>query len=392
MNDIDNKAFDSLFKEAFMKCFGQPLKTSLTESESKLFSNEILEATGLVIGWKSIKNYSFFLLNPSTEKQENPSTATLDTLARFVLNVPKTDETLRKKNEAHYPYWYTYKEPFIIPESKEIRKKPISTVLGLIAALSLVVLLFFSFPQFIATRSENFTDDFTTISETTLQSKGWKVQSIDTTYWEKNNEKPGHLTLYTLKGDNWPDSIHQGEIKNLLLKKIESECFVVETHLTAFIPRKNWQQAGIILLEDSNFKGKSIRVSLAYNDYTGGYPKAREILIQTITSLGNTHNKPEEIAHLPLFKPDSDKADSIVSQNLHHFAFRIEKEQNKFRFLYATGAMKNSAFKEIVSHEFKMTPSYVGLFAIKGFVEGKDNIIPAYIDYFSMSGNACKNE
>lgn len=112
MNNADFLAFPALFKEACFKCFGYPLKDPLTETESKLFYNQIFEHTGLTIGWESIKNYSFFVVDDSPGKQEIPSVATLDTLSRYVLKAPYTTEIERNKNEKHYPYWVRYKEQF----------------------------------------------------------------------------------------------------------------------------------------------------------------------------------------------------------------------------------------------------------------------------------------
>jgi len=88
MKEMDALAFSSLFKEACLKCFGYPLQTPLTETESKLFYTEVLDQTGLIIGWKSIKNYSFFVLDKGVGKAENPSIATLDTLARYIAAAP----------------------------------------------------------------------------------------------------------------------------------------------------------------------------------------------------------------------------------------------------------------------------------------------------------------
>src|SRR5882757_2727593 len=119
MNSLDFSAFASLFKRACLKCFGHPLQEPLTETESKLLYNQIFEQTGLTIGWKSLKNYSFFILSGSTGKQENPSTATLDTLARYVLDAVYTLEADRKEKEPHYPYWYRYKEQYIRQTSGE---------------------------------------------------------------------------------------------------------------------------------------------------------------------------------------------------------------------------------------------------------------------------------
>src|SRR5688572_21056249 len=110
MNDTDMSVFVQLFNEAYATCFGHPLQTALTETESKLFSNQVLDQTGLIIGWKSLKNYSYFILEGASGKKENPSVATLDTLARYVLKAPYTDEIQRKNKESHYPWWFRYKE------------------------------------------------------------------------------------------------------------------------------------------------------------------------------------------------------------------------------------------------------------------------------------------
>src|SRR4051812_22411802 len=104
MNDLDTSAFIQLFKDACKKCFGHSLQTVLTETECKHFCNHIIDKTGLIIGFKSIKNYSAFVLNETPGKQENPSIATMDTLARYVMDAPYTDEIKRKTNENHYPY------------------------------------------------------------------------------------------------------------------------------------------------------------------------------------------------------------------------------------------------------------------------------------------------
>src|SRR5258708_813207 len=106
MNKTDSVAFAELFKEAYHKCFGHALQAPLTETESKLFCNQVLERTGLSIGWKSVKNYSFFVVDSASAKAENPSAATLDTLARYVLGAPYTSEIQRKDHESHYPWWF----------------------------------------------------------------------------------------------------------------------------------------------------------------------------------------------------------------------------------------------------------------------------------------------
>jgi hypothetical protein len=102
----DKQAFATLYKDAYKKCFGHALSMLPSETESKYFGNTIFEETGLVIGAKSLKNYFGFVLNMPESKDENPSVATLDMLARYVLQATDTDETARKNKAGHYPYWY----------------------------------------------------------------------------------------------------------------------------------------------------------------------------------------------------------------------------------------------------------------------------------------------
>ena len=160
--------------------------------------------------------------------------------------------------------------------------------------------------------------------------------------------------------------------------------------LRIFLPVQNWQQAGILLLEDTNFTGKSIRLSVAYNDFSGGYNKPKEIIIQAITSLGKDYAEPEEIAHQPIAFISIVSVNILrCSGNLASSALRIEKEGKKFRFLYAGGSVSNPAFKEVIVHEFDMHPRYVGLFAIKGFVDSAADI-PVRITFFRLKENDCQ--
>ena len=410
MNDLDFLAFANLFKEASLKCFGYPLKDPFTETESKLFHNQVFDQTGLTIGWKSLKNYSLFVVGGPSGKEVNPSVATLDTLARYVMNAPYTMEIERKEKEGHYPYWFRYKEKLLrsreagqaewalgedIPDAGNAetvnRSIRIKARIRIAVASGMAVVVLAILAVYISLRNGpvQFTEDFHALREDTLTGRGWFVKAKDSGYWERRGEVPGCMTLFTLKGDNWPDSVQTPVIRNLLLRKIPCDCFTIELHLKNFIPRQNWQQAGILLMEDTSFAGKSIRITIAYNDYNGGYPRLRSILIQAITSLGRNFGKPEEIAHIPLYNVDSLDNSPVIAKKLDNSALRIEKQGNKFRFLYANGIWENTSFKEMATHEFPMNPRYVGLFALKGFVENADDI-PVRFKFFSLHCDRCE--
>ncbi|RFS16577.1 hypothetical protein [Emticicia sp. C21] len=393
MSSIDEKAFFRLFHEAHEKCFWKSLTTPLSETESKHFSNEILERTGLVVGWKSIKNYSLHILNPGTNKQENPSTATLDTFARYVTNAAKTDEANRKKNEAHFRYWYNYRDTYARSYSpKRKRRKHIFVYHFKFWDLIAIVVLLTTIAIYIyrnSIKSTNFTDHFKSVSQDSLAKKGWVLKNEDPIYWDKKDEKAGHLTLYTLDGDNYPDTAGRIGIKNLLLRKIPNSCFSTEIHLNNFIPQQNWQQVGILLMEDTTFTSKSVRLTLSFNNFFGGFTKPGEILLQAISAINGNLSKPEEIAHTVIFSTDSTQS-AIVNKNLKKSALRIEKQNHTFRFLYATGENDIFAFKEIITRGLLIEPRYVGIFALKGFMPHTP-AKPAHIDFFRLEEQACKD-
>lgn len=405
MNSLDLSVFASLFRQACLKCFGRPLEGPLTETESKLLFNQVFEQTGLMIGWKSLKNYSLFVMDGSSDKKENPSPATLDTLARYVMGAPYTTEAERREREGHYPYWFRYKEQMIrqgagmneqtFREEEKIsagsdgvgergRTKRIGWWVGLAVVIILLTLFYRR------GKSSHFYSNFHTVNEDSLAADGWAVQGKDSVYWSRRGEYPGSLTLFTLKGDNWPDSAQGPVIRNLLLHELPCDCWTLEVHLKDFLPRQNWQQAGILLLEDSTLTGKSMRVSFAYNDYNGGFPRSGTIHLQAITSPGNGLDKPEEIAQTILLQTDSLRDHPLILRDLTYLSLRIEKQGKRFRILYADGVNENTSFKEAVSHEFVLTPRWVGLFALRGFVDTAA-AIPAQFRFFSLQCDACSH-
>lgn len=389
MDQTDLTAFTALFRDVHLKCFGQELNGSLTETESKLLCTRVLEITGLSIGWKSVKNYSIFIVDRTNSRTENPSIATLDTMARYVLGAPYTSEIDRKNNESHYPWWFLYKEKLCITEVKPFTPRWNKTLILFASAITCFIALVLWMSHIDRTEQTAFSDNFSEVSDISLASRGWFLDDEDLSYWSKRSATTGQLTLYTLKGDNWPDPNNKQGIKNLLLRPIPFECFTAEVHLSNFIPQQEWQQAGIILLEDTSLTGKSIRLSIAFNDNFGGHAKPSEILVQAITSLGKDFSKPEEIAHLPIAYPDSLKNNPVQLKVLQNSALRIEKQGKKIRFLYSEGATGNGAFKEVVSQDFNIQPRYIGIFAIKGFKDSSA-VIPAHFTYFKIAGSSCQ--
>jgi hypothetical protein len=390
MKDLNDIVFRQLFKDVCKKCFGDAVTSALSETDSKLLSNRIFDQTGLVIGVKSIRNYSLYIFDSREGRKENPSVATLDTLARYVLEAPYTDEVTRRNSEDHHPYWFRYREQSVQRQGNgkiiPVPWKKVRVGAGVLAVVMGLVLVFkLSKPEQVP---HSFTDNFNSVHNDSLVNKGWICLLKDSMWWNKRGEKPGHLSLYTLRGDNWSNETN-AEIRNLLVREIPADCFSAEIHLTDFFPSRNWQQAGILLAEDQSFQGKVLRISISYNDFHGGYTKPPEIIIQGISSSesGRVSN-PEEFAHVTLYNVDSGR-EKLVKSNLSRAALKIEKKQNLFRFLYATGEMESFAFREAASRDFDIQPKYIGLFAIQGLAD-QQSVIPASFDSFTYAAISCR--
>lgn len=392
MTNIEKEIFTNLFREVCEKCFSKPLEEPLKEPDAKHLSDEIQEKTGLMIGWKSIKNFSLYATHSELKKEENPSIATLDTLARYVLNAPVTDDLKRKATESHYAYWYDYKSRFATRQPRERKNVSGSWKKVLVATGGLLIAALTGIFIYSQLQSENkhhqFADDFSSVSMESLTSNGWIVKKPTNQYWRKRDERAGHLTLHTLRGDNWRSDDTSPGISDLLVRKIGNDCFSTEIHLTDFVPHQNWQQAGILLSEDSTFEGNVLRLSIAYNNFFGGFDKPSEIIVQVVASNAPAGlSKPEEIAHVVLFTGDVQK-DSLIRSNLSKSALKIEKRSNHYRFLFTHGRMERFAFKEAVHRDIDIQPKYLGLFAMQGLSDS-ENPIPVHFDSFNLIDIDC---
>jgi hypothetical protein len=381
-SSVDRHAFVSLMKDACFRCFGQPLEHMLSEPECRHLSSEIGEHTGLVIGWKSLKNYIAFVLESAGERRASPSHATLDTLARYVLEAPAVSEIYRKKHEPSFGYWFRYREQYLanreVPESG--RRTASGKILIPLAALLAIALSILLLRQ---GKNWEIEEDFHSLDEKSLHERGWFLLSRDEDHWEKRDSIPGRLTLYTLEGDSWRSRDQLPGIHNLLTRKIPKDGFSAEVHFSDFRPVENWQQAGLLIMEDTAYSEKSIRLSLAYNDFSGGNKMPGEIIVQAVSSYGRGHINVEEIAHNPLYVLDGETGEEVISNNLRYSALRIEKHGQSLRFLYAASPLENFSFRELAVLDFDFEPRFAGIFALKGFVDST-SVIPVPVRLFRL--------
>ena len=290
--------FIALFEDVCNKCFGQRLKKVLSESECKQLSYKIEEKTGLVIGRKSQKNYSVSVFSANNGKKViNPTSVTLDTLSRYVSDAPVTTESQLKDSDDPYTYWFIYRGQFL--EKHEGTGKKRNYLGKKFVRFSIMVFLIFILALLVFRKKENLEieESFHLLDDKSLSDRGWFVLSKEKEYWDKWDKILDQLTLFTLKGDNWPTKELGPKVDNVLCRKTHKGNFSAEVHFFDFVPMENQQQAGLLLMEDTLYNGKYIRLTLAYNNNLMGITRPGKIFVQVVASNGEGNIAVEEVVN-----------------------------------------------------------------------------------------------
>jgi len=125
MEAPDLQIFIALFQQACLRCFGQLPATPLDAAASAHMSHVVHQSTGLFLSARIIQQYAAFALAQKTALTETPSGASLDTLARYVMDAPYTTEAERKTREGYFPYWHLFKAQYATGTANEVEDHPV---------------------------------------------------------------------------------------------------------------------------------------------------------------------------------------------------------------------------------------------------------------------------
>lgn len=125
MDAPDLQIFIALFQQACLRCFGQLPATPLDAAASAHMSHVVHQSTGLFLSTRIIQHYAAFALAQETAITETPSGASLDTLARYVMDAPYTTEAERKTREGYFPYWHLFKAQYTTGTANEVEDNPV---------------------------------------------------------------------------------------------------------------------------------------------------------------------------------------------------------------------------------------------------------------------------
>lgn len=216
-------------------------------------------------------------------------------------------------------------------------------------------------------------EDFGSTHPDSLKRHGWAIEDFDAAAFSKQVQ-PNHLTLYTLRGDYWHTPPDTPVISNLLFKKLNGESGKITFKLVNFNPTQNFQQAGLILLNEERDRSHNIRVTLAA--CASCIPCLQSIQIVKMEH-GTAYEK-----SFPLIRW-SDEAPAEAP--LREVWIQVQYEKGKFRFFHHTGE-EFFSFGEAGSFEFNFQPRYIGIAAFRGIRNDErewndSDDIPALFEY-----------
>lgn len=225
---------------------------------------------------------------------------------------------------------------------------------------------------------ESFRDDFGHDSTGLVLQEGWYIANLDTAYWNRPDLN-NHLTLFTQQGDNWVSPGQEPEIKNLLLREIGPGDFTATILLSGFRPTSNWQQAGILLIQDDD---NSIRVTYGYDDVGAKKPR---LVVQTVPIVDGMVLHPHTLTERPLTEQ------KVYPRKIW---LRMIREDNMYRFYYKKNFYNERwIFTRAWNAPDSFSPSQIGIGAFQGItqelfsgeiIQLDREPIPANIDFFEI--------
>ena len=396
--------FKLLMQNVYFKASYSALK-KLSETEANSLAVLIEERTGMTISGKTIINFINAILK-DTPNKINPSLVSLDTLARYCLDIPRGSDQERKKQN-NYIYWYQYceqlrngnyqtYEPSIqkeIPNNNIEEENPFLNKnnkrrwIALFISLFFLILTLFLMPQKTTNYTQNF--DFSTPQQLidSLKRDGWIIIDEDSAFLYKQN-RPGALTLYTLAGDYWVKPKEEPIIKNLLLKKINcGSCCEIIIKIDDFRPDCRHQQVAIMIFgSDFSKNAPHLRYALLNTD-TDQWEYFQSIYIplciyEIVNNTGKVlyANSPYDSFDAKLPRKD--------------FIIRLRYTNNSY-ILSGMSDYEWTGEKEFYRNsDTNFKPKYIALAAFHGlthddYIPLYGDTIPAYINYIKIE--PCSN-
>lgn len=217
----------------------------------------------------------------------------------------------------------------------------------------------------------DFEEHFDDTSLEGLKKNDWEFSDFDSSLWFPQNRR-GLLTLRTSRGDYWFTPPDTPVIHNLLVKKLpDCSCFKLTFKISEFHPNENFQQIGVIFLNETRDRDHNIRVTTA----VGGASQKLQVI-----------KRDHALAYEQSFILRNIDTDPVLDS----LWIVVEKRDKEFEFFYN---LRNEygPFASFAKMSFDFEPAYIGLGAFNGIRQhdfgplNTASSIPAYVDYVKFA-------
>jgi hypothetical protein len=267
MKNLEPEIFRALLIDAFARATGGgKLSGSLSESDAKTLADDIEEKTGRTVSEKTLRTYARQAFAINGEAAFNPSPYQLETLAQYALYLSD------RKKVTSTPSWFQYQRKYraeaqpvalpVVQEQKPARRRMILWLLlfsltgagGLWWALKPV-------------RTQTFSENFNRTLPDSLRARGWQFLDYDSGRFARQLRPDSMLTLWTLPGDYWVKEGEQRKITNMLVHKVDGDCFTLMAKVRDFNFSQRSQQVGIFLLDEKLDTKYWSSINISFADY-----------------------------------------------------------------------------------------------------------------------------
>lgn len=194
----------------------------------------------------------------------------------------------------------------------------------------------------------SYCEHFDDPNKDSLISKGWHIVNRDDGLWNRP-DTDGCLTLFTGRGDNWTKSGEVCPIPNLIVRRVDAREFVVTTKVVGFKPYHNWQQGGLIIMDDDD---NYVRFTFAFDDVA---------LSRPITKLQVVVEQDGEVIGVYDGEP------LTLDWNSHRLWLRIERHGEQF--LFSHKLLEFRSYEQDATFRSRIRGKYVAIAAFQGCTE-----------------------
>lgn len=272
---------------------------------------------------------------------------------------------------------------YSLPISSLDSPKSISKMYWLIAVIlgGIIILFLFRRSFFHPSRSFGpyFEEHFDQVDWDSLQGKGWEIWN-STSDFPLSQDNPGFFCLPTLPAMQKENQDHNLLVQNLLVRQIDCECCIVEVWME-FSPKKNWQQAGILLIKENEYPVEYKSISVHFSDF---YVKSNLNLSDSTFFFVNNIN--EDYMSVSEWTPMHSIGPSAYQKFQDRLFIRLVIRNNQIKVVGFKNEKHAVGLQDI---PYPFQPKYLGLFAMQGqttnnTVKADSTPANAYFDYVKV--------